>query len=801
MKKIFLILILVSVFKDAFSQPGGVDCASAAINMVTLPFYQTGLSNCGSNNFTSANTNHCSPVGSSTYNYIGGDDRLYAFTVPAGVTDITINFSSNSQRVGLFLHNNCPTMAGSCVKAQSGVSGVQSFASSVTPGVTYYLVVSSWPNTIAPTYQCHNNFALSIVASVAGAPNTQDCLGAINMCQLSISQTQYYAGTGNIPNEINSGPSCLGSGEKNDVWYRFTALSSGTLNFSIIPNNMGDDYDWAVYDLSNAVCSDIYSNAALEIGCNYSGTSGITGPNGLTGAQNGPPINVVSGGTYVINVSQFSPSSAGFMFNTSASSVQILDNTSPSVSSISGSLVCGVSSIKANFSEPVRCSAFDVSKFVITDINATSYTINSINSSSCIDALSTTNQATLTVFPALTALGTYTLHTLAGALVEFCGGENSTTLISTFVVSPYTFNVIGNVTICSGQSTTLTAIGGGLSTYTWSNGNTGNPQIFNPTQTTTITVTGINPAGCSATIDKIITVNPIPILTITGDNFICVGETTTLTVDGATSYTWNNGGVNATQTFSPTSTSTVSVIGKIAGCQTSESYTITVEALPVLTLTGLANVCVGETTTYTVSGAASYTWNSGSITDTEIISPMNNTTLTVSGYSVNGCQNIINKNISVSSVNVSTTVNNNTISANEIGANYQWMDCNSNSIISGQTGKDFIATVNGSYAVIITQNNCSDTSACVVITTIGLVEKQKAQNEILLFPNPSNSGEITIKAHETIKVLIVNQLNQELQYIDLNEKNLFEATFTIVESGIYYLKGEGVYNKLVVIKE
>ena len=45
-------------------------------------------------------------------------------------------------------------------------------------------------------------------------PNNQDCLGAVAICQTVFSESNAYSGTGNVPNEINSASSCLGTGEK-----------------------------------------------------------------------------------------------------------------------------------------------------------------------------------------------------------------------------------------------------------------------------------------------------------------------------------------------------------------------------------------------------------------------------------------------------------------------------------------------------------------------------------------------------------------------------------------------------------
>ncbi|HET6992193.1 MAG TPA: hypothetical protein VFJ43_12750, partial [Bacteroidia bacterium] len=102
-----------------------------------------------------------------------------------------------------------------------------------------------------------NPFAILVFVFLAGAPSlhaqvptNQDCLDAIPICQNVYSTTVSYSGEGNYPNEINSNISCFATGELNDVWYTFTVQQSGNLNFLITPNNSGDDYDWAVYNLT-----------------------------------------------------------------------------------------------------------------------------------------------------------------------------------------------------------------------------------------------------------------------------------------------------------------------------------------------------------------------------------------------------------------------------------------------------------------------------------------------------------------------------------------------------------------------
>src|SRR5690554_1744819 len=66
-------------------------------------------------------------------------------------------------------------------------------------------------------------------------------------------------------------------------------------------------------------------------------------------------------------------------------------------------------------------------------------------------------------------------------------------------------------------------------------------------------------------------------------------------------------------------------------------------------------------------------------------------------------------------VDVTTALDDATITATATGLNYQWIDCSDNSIIVGETGVSYTATVSGSYAVIITDGTCVDTSTCVTV--------------------------------------------------------------------------------------
>ncbi|WP_165851318.1 sialate O-acetylesterase [Brumimicrobium aurantiacum] len=115
-----------------------------------------------------------------------------------------------------------------------------------------------------------------------------------------------------------------------------------------------------------------------------------------------------------------------------------------------------------------------------------------------------------------------------------------------------------------------------------------------------------------------------------------------------------------------------------------------------------------------------------------------NNTATFTLTNAAGCDSVVTLDLTINTVNVMTTVDELTITADQAGATYQWIDCATNMEIPGETNQSFTATSNGDYAVVVTENNCSDTSACTSITTVGL-ENNMAQIAIKAYPNPSRN--------------------------------------------------------------
>lgn len=155
-----------------------------------------------------------------------------------------------------------------------------------------------------------------------------------------------------------------------------------------------------------------------------------------------------------------------------------------------------------------------------------------------------------------------------------------------------------------------------------------------------------------------VTVWPLPTLTTAANpQQACSGESVTLTVQGASTYTWKKGtasagsGASITVTNSNTNTTatngttvTYTVTGTDAHqCVNSATQTVVVHNIPAPTLTAAPNpVCTGSSVTLTARGAQHLSWDSTqwlnqstttSRTTTRTLSQTGSNTLSVWGYS------------------------------------------------------------------------------------------------------------------------------------------------------------------------
>ncbi|MDP2384874.1 MAG: gliding motility-associated C-terminal domain-containing protein [Bacteroidota bacterium] len=220
--------------------------------------------------------------------------------------------------------------------------------------------------------------------------------------------------------------------------------------------------------------------------------------------------------------------------------------------------------------------------------------------------------------------------------------------------------------------------------------------------------------GCkSFTISKpnYIIVSPQPNSpTISGNTFFCTGNSTTLDAGaGYINYQWLPTGAT-TQTISVNSSGNYSVIvTNNCGSDTSQAVTITTIPLPTITISGSNSICLGASTTLLASGAVNYNWNTGTNSNSIIVSPNINTSYTVVAYDTNNCSNSATYNVTVNTIPTANAGVDQTICAGQSvtlngsgGSIYTWN--------SGQNSQSISVSPSNTFNYILTASNgvCTD---------------------------------------------------------------------------------------------
>jgi hypothetical protein len=261
-------------------------------------------------------------------------------------------------------------------------------------------------------------------------------------------------------------------------------------------------------------------------------------------------------------------------------------------------------------------------------------------------AVGASTQLTFTNSTAIVNVNPYALSVSVSTLNDYSALNN--TFSSTLDVVPAP--VIGaatNIGICEGNSVTLTATGG--VDYVWSGGVFQGVPFF-PTQTSTYTVTVTNAIGCQATSEVLVVVNPLPVASAGPDQFVCYGETATVTATGGTTYQWINGGTDASFSYVVNATNTYTVIvSDVNGCSDYASVTINKLDLPIGSVSTDQTICLGETIQLVANGGANYEWSTLQTGPSILVNPSVSTTYTVTVYSADLCADI--KTVDVTVIN------------------------------------------------------------------------------------------------------------------------------------------------------
>lgn len=341
---------------------------------------------------------------------------------------------------------------------------------------------------------------------------------------------------------LNSGTICFGQ--------TFTFTPTGAVSYTyssgsaVVSPTVTSTYTVTGLDINGCIGSAanyvtvianpiINATASNSVNCLVATTTltafGATSYTWMPGALTGNTIVTSPTVTTIYTVT----GNSGSCSNTKTLSVNVTGAVASLTTSVSNSITCGSSSV------------------TLTALGATSYTWNpgALTGSSVI------------VSPTVTT--TYSLTGSTGACIS------TKTLVVTVIPTP-TISVNGG-SICNGQSFSITP--SGASSYTYSGGSS----VVTPTISTTYTVTGSSGSSCIDTKALTVIVNPLPTLTVTGTNTVCLGTSSGFIANGAMTYTWSTAQNTSSISVNPNTTTTYTVWGaNINGCVNSQTVSVIV---------------------------------------------------------------------------------------------------------------------------------------------------------------------------------------------------------------------------------
>ncbi|MCB0587481.1 MAG: gliding motility-associated C-terminal domain-containing protein [Phaeodactylibacter sp.] len=576
---------------------------------------------------------------------------------------------------------------------------------------------------------------------IAQAPTVQDCLGAIPICQPVYSEDQVLPGDGNYNNEVNSLISCV-DGEDYSIWYTFTVHESGDFGFVLTPNNSLDDYDWALFNITDADCSDIYNDASLLVSCNAAGGTGLdpnacSGPTGATGASSydiqgagcyaafpdysdgNSPFNnlipVTAGNTYVLMVSNWSASNYGYTINFGISDVGIFDFEAPELQDLNLPENCNDNTIAITFNENVDCNTISEANFTLTGPAGESYTLG-LSSSICDAGGEYHDAFSLSVSPALIDSGTYTLEIISempDPITDLCGNPLASSSHSFLLDSPGlpVVELGESQGICDGQSVVLDA-GNPQATYLWQDGAATPTYTVNNSGTYAVTVT--NACGQASDAVNISLLSGAPSVELGADTILCTGEQILLNAASEeATYLWQDGSTGPT--YVAASAGSYAVTATNACGEDTDEISISYHPDLSVDLNQEYSACEGDVIELDVfNPSATYLWQDGSAQSSYLVTESGAYAVTIS----NDCQ-VLEAGTVVEFISApAIELGNDTVlcegeqlllQVDVPGAVYQWQD--------GSTSASMAVTNSGIYGVTAI-NECGQGEDAIQVSYI-----------------------------------------------------------------------------------
>ncbi len=160
-------------------------------------------------------------------------------------------------------------------------------------------------------------------------------------------------------------------------------------------------------------------------------------------------------------------------------------------------------------------------------------------------------------------------------------------------------------------------------------------------------------------------------------------------------------------------------------------------------------------------------------------------TISLSTY----CDSVVTTKIDVFNLPTSFSYINGTLSWDSVGTSsyyFNWINCDSGSYIQGAISPTYKPTVNGNYALWVSDGSCIDSSACFAVFDVGLAEFNPL--EILtVYPNPVNEVLYISGSGDEVYDLTLSDISGR-KVLETNKVSSLDVSH--LPAGTYFLKIE-----------
>ena len=363
--------------------------------------------------------------------------------------------------------------------------------------------------------------------------------------------------------------------------------------------------------------------------------------------------------------------------------------------------------------------------------------------------------------------------------------------------------------LCSGDPTgsisvTSTAVN---PTYLWFHGPQGNVVTGLPGGTYTVVVTG--DLSCPDTLDVVINEpDPLTYNLVDGGSVSCNGDidgSLEIEGDGGTppyTYFWANGTPGNRIDNQPPGQYDVTVTDS-NNCEAELTIDIIDPDPLVINEDSVVNAsCFGYNDATialnATGGTTPYTWNWNTGDTTGVLGNIvGGATYDVTLVDANGCEDEADFTITQPDQLDTNVVNTHgsllTANYNFGGASFEWWDCDLEQIVAGETNREFEPADNGNYAMIITIDDCRDTSNCHVLNRVSTGDLTDEANNFTIYPNPNNglfNVRLTGNGDTDTHLQIVDMQGKVLTDKKLGriDGELVEEVNLNLAAGVYFVK-------------